>query len=45
MVAGLENWTMMLFGMCGWKENDTRALLDRVKMEVQDPMLRSYAKV
>ncbi|UPL00558.1 hypothetical protein LCI18_011492 [Fusarium solani-melongenae] len=43
--SGLENWTMMLFGMCGWKENDTRALLDRVKMEVQDPMLRSYGKV
>ncbi|RMJ14722.1 hypothetical protein CDV36_005639 [Fusarium kuroshium] len=43
--SGLENWTMMLFGMCGWKENDTRALLDRVKMEVQDPLLRSYAKV
>lgn len=43
--SGLENWTMMLFGLCGWKENDTRALLDRVKMEVQDPLLRSYAKV
>ncbi|KAF4979919.1 hypothetical protein FZEAL_3961 [Fusarium zealandicum] len=43
--AGLENWTMMLFGMCGWVERDTRALLDRVKQEIKDPMIRSYAKV
>ncbi|CAM1506127.1 Fc.00g057680.m01.CDS01 [Cosmosporella sp. VM-42] len=43
--CGLENWTLRLFGMCGWEERDTRALLDRVKREVQDPLLRSYVKV
>lgn len=35
----------MLFGMCGWEEHDTRALLEEVKKEVQDPMLRSFVKV
>ncbi|KAM5349096.1 hypothetical protein ACJ41O_008919 [Fusarium nematophilum] len=45
MIDRLENWTLMLFGRGGWQEKDTRALLDRVREEVQDPMLRSYAKV
>ncbi|KAH7316845.1 S-adenosyl-L-methionine-dependent methyltransferase [Stachybotrys elegans] len=46
MIDGcLENWTMMLFGVCGWAEEDTRALLERVKAEVRDPKLRAYAKV
>jgi hypothetical protein len=31
--------------MGGWEEKATRALLDRVKGEMQDPMLRSLAKV
>lgn len=31
----------MLFGVGGWKEKDTRELLDRVKLEIQDPWLRS----
>ncbi|KAK7414454.1 hypothetical protein QQX98_006733 [Neonectria punicea] len=43
--CGLENWTLMLFGICGWEEKDTRALLDRVKKEIQDPSLRSNVKV
>ncbi|KAH6885243.1 S-adenosyl-L-methionine-dependent methyltransferase [Thelonectria olida] len=43
--CGLENWTLMLFGTCGWEEKDTRALLDRVKQEVQDPGLRSNVQV
>ncbi|KAF4956934.1 hypothetical protein FSARC_11451 [Fusarium sarcochroum] len=43
--CGIENWTLMLFGWGGWEEKATRALLDRVKGEMQDPMLRSLAKV
>ncbi|KAH7013720.1 S-adenosyl-L-methionine-dependent methyltransferase [Ilyonectria destructans] len=43
--CGLENWTLMLFGLCGWEEKDTRALLARVLKEVQDPELRSNVKV
>lgn len=45
MIDYLENWTLMLFGVCGWEEADTRALLERVKKEVRDPKLRSYTKV
>lgn len=44
-VTGLENWTLMLFGLCGWEEKDTRALLARVLKEVQDPELKSNVKV
>ncbi|CAG7561186.1 unnamed protein product [Fusarium equiseti] len=43
--CGIENWTLRLFGLGGWEEKATRALLDRVKGEMQDPMLRSLAKV
>ncbi|POR32354.1 Uncharacterized protein TPAR_07438 [Tolypocladium paradoxum] len=43
--CGLENWTLMLFGKAGWDEDDTRALLERVKDEVRDPGLRSYVKL
>lgn len=43
--CGLENWTLMLFGLSGWEEQDTRRLLSRVLQEVQDPMLKSYVKV
>lgn len=43
--CGLENRTLMLFGLGGWKEKDTRALLARVLEEVQDPELKSNAKV
>ncbi|KAF5020399.1 hypothetical protein F66182_7571 [Fusarium sp. NRRL 66182] len=41
----MENWTLMLFGKAGWEERDTRALIDRVKSEMQDPLLRSAVKV
>ncbi|KAL6405018.1 hypothetical protein AUP68_11858 [Ilyonectria robusta] len=44
-VTGLENWTLMLFGLGGWKEKDTRALLARVLEEVQDPERKSNVKV
>ncbi|KAH7161185.1 S-adenosyl-L-methionine-dependent methyltransferase [Dactylonectria macrodidyma] len=40
-----ENASLMLFGKCGWEEKDTRALLDRVLKEVQDPNLRSTVQV
>ncbi|KAF4437984.1 trans-aconitate 2-methyltransferase [Fusarium austroafricanum] len=43
--CGIENWTLRLFGLGGWEEKATRALLDRVRAEMQDPMLRSLAKV
>lgn len=43
--CGLENWTLMLFGKCGWLEQDTRSLLDRVLKEARDPRLRSFAMV
>ncbi|KAI5456435.1 hypothetical protein BGZ63DRAFT_367028 [Mariannaea sp. PMI_226] len=43
--CSLENWTLRLFGLCGWKEEDTRALLERVKQEIQDPGLRSNVQV
>ncbi|KAG5657431.1 hypothetical protein KAF25_005995 [Fusarium avenaceum] len=43
--CGVENWTLRLFGLNGWEEKATRALLDRVKAEIQDPLLRSLAKV
>ncbi|KND89117.1 hypothetical protein TOPH_06151 [Tolypocladium ophioglossoides CBS 100239] len=43
--CGFENWTLMLFGKAGWREHDTRALLERVKSEVRDPKLRSYVKL
>ncbi|KFA70976.1 hypothetical protein S40288_10333, partial [Stachybotrys chartarum IBT 40288] len=43
--CGLENWVLMLFGVCGWEEAATRALLERVKEETRDPLLRSYVKV
>ncbi|KAM0493908.1 hypothetical protein ACHAP8_008931 [Fusarium lateritium] len=43
--CGIENWTLRLFGKGGWEEKATRALLDRVRGEMQDPMLRSLAKV
>ncbi|KAJ6447016.1 peptidase C65 Otubain [Purpureocillium lavendulum] len=43
--VGLENWTLMLFGRCGWEEKDTRALLERVKSEIKDPRGRSYMKI
>ncbi|KFA60530.1 hypothetical protein S40285_07579 [Stachybotrys chlorohalonatus IBT 40285] len=43
--CGLENWVLMLFGVCGWEEAATRALLERVKQETRDPLLRSYVKV
>jgi hypothetical protein len=36
---------MRLFGMNGWDDEATRELLDRVKKEVRDPKLRSYARV
>jgi hypothetical protein len=42
---GIENWTLRLFGLDGWEEKATRALIDRVKAEIQDPLLRSLAKV
>lgn len=42
---GIENWTLRLFGLGGWEEKATRALLDRVVGEMQDPMLRSLATV
>jgi hypothetical protein len=42
---GVENWTLRLFGLGGWEEKATRALLDRVKGEMRDPLLRSLAKV
>ena len=45
LAAGLENWTLMLFGETGWKEAETRALLERVKQEVRDPNVRSYMKM
>ena len=44
-LLGLEVCSMMLFGTNGWEEDDIRALLDKVKREVQDPALRGYAKV
>lgn len=43
--CGIENWTLRLFGLGGWEEKATRALLDRVVGEMQDPTLRSLAKV
>ncbi|KAI9163986.1 Secondary metabolism regulator LAE1 [Paramyrothecium foliicola] len=43
--TGLENWTMYLFGMCGWKDEETRELLERVKQERRDPKLRCYASL
>ncbi|PTD11807.1 hypothetical protein FCULG_00002778 [Fusarium culmorum] len=43
--CGIENWALRLFGLGGWEEKATRALLDRVVGEMQDPMLRSLAKV
>ncbi|KAG7422367.1 S-adenosyl-L-methionine-dependent methyltransferase [Fusarium sp. MPI-SDFR-AT-0072] len=43
--CGIENWTLRLFGLGGWEEKATRALLDRVREEINDPMLRSLGKV
>jgi len=43
--AGLENWTLMLFGRSGWEEHKTRALIERVKGEIRDPRGRSYMKM
>lgn len=41
---GMENWTMRLFGECGWEDGETRALLSRVMREVTDEKMRSVLK-
>lgn len=42
---GLGYWTLMLFGMGGWEESETRGLLESVKKEVRDPKLRSLVRM
>lgn len=42
---GLEQWALMLFSRCGWKEDDTRELLGKVKEEVNDPKTRSMFRL
>jgi hypothetical protein len=44
-MIGLSNWTMMLFGRCGWNERDMRDLIGRVKEELQNPQTRSSGRV
>jgi hypothetical protein len=44
-MIGLPNWTMMLFGRCGWNERDMRDLIGRVKEELQNPKTRSSGRV
>jgi hypothetical protein len=43
--AGLENYSMALFGSAGWDEANIRALLDKVRAEIADPGLKGYGKV
>lgn len=45
MRLGLENWSLRLLGLGGWEESDARALLEKVKQEVQDPLMKSCVKV
>lgn len=42
---GLEQWALMIFSRCGWKEEDTRDLLRMVKEEISDPKMRSMFRL
>jgi ubiquinone/menaquinone biosynthesis C-methylase UbiE len=40
--GGLESVSMRALGKCGWADEDTRTLIDRVLEELQDPTLAGY---
>lgn len=42
---GMEQWALMIFGKCGWSEEDTRDLIRRVQEEIKDPELKSMFRL
>ncbi|KAK5988299.1 Methyltransferase pytC [Cladobotryum mycophilum] len=43
--CGIDSWPLRMFGLAGWEEHETKALLARVQQEMENPVLRSCIKV
>ncbi|KAL7947591.1 S-adenosyl-L-methionine-dependent methyltransferase [Trichoderma barbatum] len=43
--TGCNHWTLRLFGLAGWEEEQTRDLLAKVMKEYDDPLLKTCIKV